>query len=971
MRERLDFRCASVTRCVNTPRPETADRVRHFALLHFYLFAATCSSKHPVPRPPHPDPDVETALAEWNHQRNLSPRCLPRMLRFTAHLAFLVKVANDTLIEILLHPSLGLWHWTITRNSQFSRRHLTVSKGREFQVRERAGLKRQSITCEKQTMHDLHNWHMTNAGPESQFEGKKAYHLRTGGSCGLESWTSRYFGSRKPCRRMRVEAEVLSSRTRLGKSSLVSPTLVPVTMTWVMGDGKVVPGREKPARESRRSFRPRHENAKTTEWLHRTLPTSSQLAEVSIRFPLCEPVTLKCRHHAPTATRPHARNWWGKSVRILESAMVSGDSPCSFFRDTGCLASEQHSTIKHRCSVRQMANHKNRTPIIPIRLSHFHRPALATQPRTTLSTHCSNPQHCQAYPHPHAQHRTLGARFKALVAKNPLNRTARHTIQASSHNSVCSRAHMKRMKDSDDYITVRGANPRTGLISPSVGTRTPYTPDSPGEALKRYSVEQHSPTPARTERPSLCRANEGRKISSGSVRNRSGRETTPQQDHVPGAFPGNQSSHLVGKCQPEVASSELRDDQFVVNMPSAREPQPFSYPGYTAEQIDALEHYRRKARRVSSDGYDRRLFHGQSLCKVYTDCHECTCEDQHVTDARPLPDRQFIPYSDDCYQDRTYEDVEPPILVVRKRPNPRTTRMTHHNADEAIRVSDNHDHNSKKSPLLPPRIPKTPPVNNRRGHHQYASTSTCVEASPPKHSATFENRETLQNFKSSMDSAPRSNPVANLHTGSLPGDQYYSDDDNNNKKNCALPSRQPPESSLLTRLPKVRLVKPEHAAIPKSSRKSSGDRQCSFGCRRDGNSGECGETRRRKVSDATVVRQSSVLFHGPTPGPSSKDRDKDIAEMILEYVTSALRYLGSLQVPRIDTLELLKDPDVSTREKAEALKTVLSLAGHALAVCTMLAMLWQLGAAVIHLLEVVFWPLAVPVRMLRWIVGVG
>jgi hypothetical protein len=39
------------------------------------------------------------------------------------------------------------------------------------------------------------------------------------------------------------------------------------------------------------------------------------------------------------------------------------------------------------------------------------------------------------------------------------------------------------MKDSDDYITARAANPRTGLISPSLAG-TPRTPESPAEALK-------------------------------------------------------------------------------------------------------------------------------------------------------------------------------------------------------------------------------------------------------------------------------------------------------------------------------------------------------------------------------------------------------------------------------------------------------------------------------------------------------
>jgi hypothetical protein len=63
------------------------------------------------------------------------------------------------------------------------------------------------------------------------------------------------------------------------------------------------------------------------------------------------------------------------------------------------------------------------------------------------------------------------------------------------------------MKDSDDYITARAANPRTGLISPSLAG-TPRTPESPAEALKLRSQRI---------RPALTRANEARKISAGGL----------------------------------------------------------------------------------------------------------------------------------------------------------------------------------------------------------------------------------------------------------------------------------------------------------------------------------------------------------------------------------------------------------------------------------------------------------------------
>ena len=45
------------------------------------------------------------------------------------------------------------------------------------------------------------------------------------------------------------------------------------------------------------------------------------------------------------------------------------------------------------------------------------------------------------------------------------------------------------IKDTDDYLTVRFANPETGQVSPSIyGGRTPRTPLNPGEALELYDT---------------------------------------------------------------------------------------------------------------------------------------------------------------------------------------------------------------------------------------------------------------------------------------------------------------------------------------------------------------------------------------------------------------------------------------------------------------------------------------------------
>ena len=95
------------------------------------------------------------------------------------------------------------------------------------------------------------------------------------------------------------------------------------------------------------------------------------------------------------------------------------------------------------------------------------------------------------------------------------------------------------------------------------------------------------------------------------------------------------------------------------------------------------------------------------------------------------------------------------------------------------------------------------------------------------------------------------------------------------------------------------------------------------------------------------------------------------AEVMMDILRVLLSYAKSLEMPKLAVIEILSSPEASTREKLIAVKSVLSLAAHALAICTTLAMLWKLGAAIMHLLEVLLWPLMVPLRILRWVVGLG
>lgn len=170
-------------------------------------------------------------------------------------------------------------------------------------------------------------------------------------------------------------------------------------------------------------------------------------------------------------------------------------------------------------------------------------------------------------------------------------------------------SHKMGMKDSDDYLTARAANPRTGLISPSLAG-TPRTPESPAEALKIRSQRS---------RPALTRANEARKISAGGLQKwHAGQNGWSFEDTKSGIASPRPSDAGAGAA--EIASHSnwpihLKDDAFVVNMPSAREPQPYAFPGRSSQEIQAFEHYRRKARKTSGDGWDQRCVHSGGIRK--------------------------------------------------------------------------------------------------------------------------------------------------------------------------------------------------------------------------------------------------------------------------------------------------------------------------------------------------------------------
>lgn len=213
-------------------------------------------------------------------------------------------------------------------------------------------------------------------------------------------------------------------------------------------------------------------------------------------------------------------------------------------------------------------------------------------------------------------------RFKEIARRTLLKQYAITPVPEQRHLPVNQYQTPLRpkmgMKDSDDYITARAANPRTGLISPSLAG-TPRTPESPAEALKLRSQRI---------RPALTRANEARKISAGGLQklctSEKGWSLEDTKSRVASPRPSDASAGAADIicCEPLPRGSTLDDDRFVVHMPSAREPQPYAFPGRSAQEIQTFEHYKRKARKTSGDGWDQRCVQNGGIRKSSATEHE-------------------------------------------------------------------------------------------------------------------------------------------------------------------------------------------------------------------------------------------------------------------------------------------------------------------------------------------------------------
>ena len=73
--------------------------------------------------------------------------------------------------------------------------------------------------------------------------------------------------------------------------------------------------------------------------------------------------------------------------------------------------------------------------------------------------------------------------------------------------------------------------------------------------------------------------------------------------------------------------------------------------------------------------------------------------------------------------------------------------------------------------------------------------------------------------------------------------------------------------------------------------------------------------------------------------------------------------------PRLEVVDVLYSEKSTTQQKVGALKSIMSSSGQALALLVLAVALFQVGATIIHILEILFWPIVVPFKILGWIAG--
>jgi len=579
---------------------------------------------------------------------------------------------------------------------------------------------------------------------------------------------------------------------------------------------------------------------------------------------------------------------------------------------------------------------------VPPHLRRFHRLPLTTEPKLAAAkTQYSHHIHSTASggsvelcpPHWRLKPKmSLRSKLKSLVLKEPLHDSRDRTINSSLSSLPPHRPGMMRMKDSDDYITARAANPRTGMISPSIDTSSPRTPESPGEALKLSRDVSLSPTrEMKAEHPSRTRHNalEGREINHGRNRWRVDVDGWIS-DSIPHPVSPRETNDVGGRLYVITSGRNivLPDDHFVVHMPTAREPQPFLYPGRTAAEIQAFEQYVRRARMVSGQGDDgRRVLGGGDPRDMRQVSREETIAHRPNLGHGGEGNNVHEPHSG-CQLHETAraggigsQEFGMETSFVLKHGDVNGHAMPYSDASETSKAK-RRTVAAKFAPFLSPRNPH---VTIRRFEDQAETLVKTLKVpgafddlTPCREHAVIPTCLRRKALKSGCS------PSGHTHGPSL--------DLVNTSSNFAD----------LGHLARVRLVQPTFAALP-TVQHGLGKRDRVSGTKREQSSRGCDQ--RTEIRDAVHSRKSNAGDNAPYPRWSLFESKK----------TDHGEHIDSEEWPTVNDLFM----------QIMALKPILTFTTKALAVTAAITMVWRLGVALMQVVEALLWPLAIPFKILR------
>lgn len=456
-----------------------------------------------------------------------------------------------------------------------------------------------------------------------------------------------------------------------------------------------------------------------------------------------------------------------------------------------------------------------------------------------------------------------------------------------------------RMKDSDDYITARAANPRTGLISPSIAG-TPRAPDSPAEALRN---RDGSPLQDIKARPALSR-----KISGGALQRWRADENGWTNDARAIASP-RQSDASAGAADIALTGRRPVDGgSFVLQMPSAQEPQPYAYPGRTAKEIEAYEHYRSKARKTSGEGWDQRCMHTGGIRKAsgggVAGGRRATSGDavrrRLSGEYAQVPVRRDITAIRHAIQSHELETVDGPAFAPYQSPKTPVRRTSECRA-RPMRSMQAVQHHQ--------RIPRKP----------LASAVDALTAD--KH---------LKGSGHLRDMLPQ----VNIHHPAL----------------ASLPMAKLRPST-------------QQQRIQLTTNTQETSRKCSLGC----TDSICQPLTPTKHAQAETIFSDRSAAPIQLDLLTLAAQTYTHLQPTLTYLRQLATSLD-LKLPQLAPIAALRAQHTTPQQKVDALRSLLALGGQILAVLVAVSMTWKLCVAVGQVLGLVLWPLLVPLRVVRWIV---